>query len=340
MTLSRVLACARRCAHGLTLSGLLALAACGGSVSRVEPFVPTHLVSFGDELSVVTASGTKYSINVFATNATTGAQLTTYNCLSAPLWNQVLAASFGFAYSECPNGATTFNAKLMAAEKATVADVVTQVANYRQNVRAFDSKTLVTLMVGMYDIKNAFEAYELAGSTAAALNTAKDQLAASGIRLGLLVNDITAEGRGGRVVYTTVPDIGYSPYAIAKGVASQQVLHDLTRIFNDKFELTVTNDGRYAGLVFPTAETTLRNMADLTITSLTDVSTPACKSTAVLPTCDTKTLTDSVAATDGSGTISDGSTSTRLWADALRPGPAWHAVVGSNANIRARANPF
>ena len=203
-----------------------------------------------------------------------------------------------------------FNAKLMAAEKATVADVVTQVANYRQNVRAFDSKTLVTLMVGMYDIKNAFEAYELAGSTAAALNTAKDQLAASAIRLGLLVNDITAEGRGGRVVYTTVPDIGYSPYAIAKGVASQQVLHDLTRIFNDKFELTVTNDGRYAGLVFPTAETTLRNMADLTITSLTDVSTPACKSTAVLPTCDTKTLTDSVAATDGSGTISDGSTST------------------------------
>ncbi|MEY4748512.1 MAG: hypothetical protein RIQ60_726 [Pseudomonadota bacterium] len=335
MTLSRALAFLCRCAHGLTLAGLLVLAACGGNVSRVQPFAPTNFASFGDELSVVTGTGTKYSINVFATDST-GTQLATYNCLAAPTWNQVVASSFGFAYAECPNGATTFNAKLMAAEKATVADVVTQVATYRNTVRAFDSKTLVTLMAGVYDIKNAYEAYALVG-TANALSTAKSTVAAAGVQLGQLVNDIAAGGAGGRVVYSTVPDIGYSPYAIAKGAAGQQVLHDLTRAFNDAFELTVINDGRYTGLVFPTAETTLRAMALADVTNntlgLTDVTTPAC--TVALPNCDTKTLTDSATGTNGNG-----STATRLWADDLRPGPAWHAAVGSNADVRARANPF
>jgi hypothetical protein len=49
-------------------------------------------------------------------------------------------------------------------------------------------------------------------------------------------------------------------------------------------------------------------------------------------------LTDSTLAADGSTT--DGNTTNRLWADDLRPGPNWHAQVGSDAVGRADANPF
>ena len=50
MTLPRFLAQARRHARCVALASLATLAACGGSVSRVEVFVPTAFVSFGDEL--------------------------------------------------------------------------------------------------------------------------------------------------------------------------------------------------------------------------------------------------------------------------------------------------
>jgi outer membrane lipase/esterase len=38
------------------------LGGCGGSSSRVENYVPTRLVAFGDELSLVNPNGSKYSV--------------------------------------------------------------------------------------------------------------------------------------------------------------------------------------------------------------------------------------------------------------------------------------
>jgi hypothetical protein len=318
------------------MSSLLTLVACGGNVSRVEPFVPTRFVSFGDEHSMVASGGRKYSINVFATDAA-GLQTTSIDCLAAPLWNQILAARYGFVYSQCnPSGATTLNAELLATADATVVDVAAQVADYRSR-KGFDAQTLVTVMAGMHDVKKAFEAWVTAGRTQTAHDAALAQVDAAGMRLAQLVNQIADKPSNGRVVYSLLADIGYSPYAIAQEqlfAGSQQFLHDLTNAFNDKYRKVVSNDGFSRAEVFGDVDLTNRAVLNNTL-GVTDFTTPACTTVApqTLLDCTTKTLTDSTSTTDGS-------TTTRLWADDLRPGPNWHAQVGADAVARASANPF
>ncbi len=353
MSLPFVLVPARRLALALAFgAGLAVLAACGGSVSRVSTFQPTRMVSFGDEVSAVGTNGTstdglKYSINFLKLDAVTGLPVTpqVVDCALAPVWNQVLAQSYGFVFAQCnPTAlpAASLTADLVAVPGATVADVEAQVTAYANAAgKGFDSQVLVTIMAGRKDVLDAYDQIKLAGGVgnAAAVATANATVSAAGRRLGELVNAITAEGQGGRVIYATTPDLGFSPYAIKEDAVtpgSRQVLTDLTKELNAQLRLTVINDGRYAGLV--AADEVIQVMAKNPASfGLANVTLGGCLATAALPTCDQSTLITATAA-DGSTVAT--TPSQHLWADDTRPANSWHVRVGNAADSRARNNPF
>ncbi len=328
--------------RALPVVGAALLAACGGS-TRVEDFAPTQIVTFGDELSLVQPDGKKWSVNGFDSTSLA-------DCEVLPVWTQTLATSFGFAYSGLvagclPSNVAVANGVMSAAANVRVAGVAQQVSDYLAAGKTFTPTTLVTIQGGMHDVLDLYAAL-LAGTTdrASALAAALAAAQVQGAALAAQVNAITKGGAGGRVIYATVPALGLSPKAIkdqtagactALGQSCVTLLTDLTAAFNEALRVNVTNDGRYAG-VLQTDEylLTMVNVAQANLSSniygLSNVTEAACLSTAALPACDTTTLVSGAA---GSGTK-------YLWADDLRPGPAWHARVATFAVARARNNPF
>ena len=301
------------------LVSALALSACGGNVSRSEPYVPERLVAFGDEFSVIDSNGHKYTIN--AVDATT---TTTFVCSNNPIWSQYVAQGYGFTFAQCNPNSVTPKAFSYAAVGATVDDVVTQVAN---NSAGFTSTTLVTLMVGMHDVLNA---YARVDANTLSADDAKALMTTQGTKLGQLVNQIAAQGAGARVLFALVPDISYSPYAIAEeaahvGAGRQQLLRDMVVNLNKAARLAVVDNGRWSALI--TADEIVSSMAKLPASyGLTNVLVAGCASTAPLPDCTTSTLVDS--------------TLVYLWADNLHMSYGAHSQIGSNALAKARNNPF
>lgn len=308
------------------LAALLAgLSGCGGSSSRVEDYVPTGLVAFGDELSLIDTSGRKYTVNALK------AGTTDFDCGAYPVWPQVVAGGYGMVFKECnPNAVATTAAVMKASVGAKVADVVAAVAAY-QATAVFTPQTLVTVMAGQHDILAAYTAFDAGTLTRA---QAKTQLAAVGKTLGALVNRVANQGSGARVLYATPPNLGYSPFARAEitrtGDAERaNVLKEMTLAFVEGMRLEVTNDGRYAALI--TADELTITMADTTklqVNGLTNVVDGVC--TVALPDCTTATMVSGAA---GLGTA-------YLWADAQHPGVNYQIRVGTAALNRARNNPF
>jgi BarA-like signal transduction histidine kinase len=243
-----------------------------------------------------------------------------------------VASGYGLVFPQCnSSGVLTTSAEMKAVAGAKVADVVAAVQAY-QGTTGFTRATLVTLMAGQNDILAAYADW-VAGTLTRAQATA--QVAAAGKTLGTLVNTITASGNGGRVLYATPPNIGYSPFAASEVASSgsedrRTMLRELTAAFVEAMRLAVTNDGAYAALVTADQLTvSMATNANLAAYSLTNNTEAACT---VTP------LTSCTVATLVSGAASSGTT--YLWADAKVPGPNWQARVGSAALSRARNNPF
>jgi hypothetical protein len=298
------------------------LGGCGGSSSRVEDYVPTRLVAFGDELSLINADGSKYSVNALKADGTT------LDCATYPVWSQAVANGYGMVFAECnPAAVATTAAVMKAAAGAKVADVVAAVAAY-QATTVFTPQTLVTLMAGQNDILAAYTAYNAGTLTRAA---AKTQVAAVGKTLGTLVNTIANQGSGARVLYATPPNLGYSPYAAAEATRTGDadrttLLRELMLAFTEGLRTEVINDGRYAALI--TADELTISLSDTTklvVNGLTNITDAAC--TVAMPGCTT-------------ATVVGGAAGTYLWADAQRPGVLFQARVGAAALNRARNNPF
>lgn len=327
----------------LTAGALAALAACGGSVSRVEEFHPTRLVAFGDEMSVIGAgtstaepAGSKYTINAIDTDGNLA-------CSSQPLWIQTVASTFGLVFAECNPYNSTVTAQIRAAVDARVADVVAQYDSFIAG-DTLTSTSLVTVMAGQHDVLDAYSAYDLGQVTR---DQALAQVAAVGTTLGNLVNRIANGGDGARVLYATIPDVGLSPYALAQkdtqqtDIDRQQLLKDLVYKFNEAFRLAVINDGRYVGLVL--GDELLQAMAKYPSTySLTSTTEAACDATlydsATLALDSTRQVIGCTTSTLVEG--ASGSAVTYLWADDRHPSPAWQVRLGSSAASRAQNNPF
>lgn len=303
--------------------GAALLVSCGGG-DRVEDFKPTRLLAFGDETSVlddsaVEGKGRKYTVN--ALEADNGTLL----CESNAIWIQYLVATFSLPLRECNPGAVSEPKSRIYAEAGDkVADVVAQIDTHLL-ADTFSGTDLVTVLVGANDILEQYALYD--GTNETLLTQA---MQAAGTVLAGQVNRIA--NAGGKVLIATVPDLGLSPFALAEDLANAgraALLTRLTEAFNERVRAGILNDGRKIGLLLVDEQVqTLVKFPDLY--SLSNVTTAVCDP-AKAPTvdqCTEQTL------------VTDGSSSTYLWADGTHLSPAGHRSVGQSAATRATNNPF
>jgi len=314
------------CAAALMAAGLLA--SCGGG-GLVEPFVPTRVLAFGDEWSVIEADGRKHTVNAFKQITVNGVLTddpTTFDCTRNPLWIQTVASAFGLAFDRCLGTATVAGGQMLAQVGRKVADLPAQIAGVTGNV--LGEKDLALVMIGMHDILEIYDQYvqDPTLSRDALIALAGDR----GTALGTQINQLALSGPA--VVVLTVPDIGLSPFALAQNTSTGDATRSafITRLvekFNNSMSVALINDGRLIGLVY--ADVDVQTVVKFPTTfGFANVNTAACKDTAPLPTCTTADLVDTASA------------STWLWADDLRPSPGLQARLGLLADARARGNPF
>lgn len=300
-----------------TLSSAL-LVGCGGGTSQVDQFKATRLLSFGDELNVLTADGKKYSVNAISD---TDALL----CANNPLWIQTVAAYYGLTFSQCnPDNKTDLQAKALATVGAGVNEFLTQVDTFQAS-NTFTDTDLITVLVGFNDVKAAYAKYP-AQSEAVLIA----EVQAKGEALAARINALTALGP--RVLVSTAMDVAGSPWALAEKAAHADtdraaLMARLTDAFNLAMRLKLVNDGSKIGLLL--ADDLSRAMASERTRSAYGLanSTVAACSTA-LPDCTTKTM------------VANATASVYLWADETRPGYVFHNYLAQQATSRLTNLPF
>ena len=298
------------------LATAAALASCGGGTAQYEPFQPGRVLAFGDENSVLTDSGRKYSVNALDDSGAIA-------CATEPLWIQSVANNYGFVFAQCnPAASTSVQAVTRASAGARVADLAGQIdAQVAQG--ALTDTDLVMVLVGAHDILDQYATFP-AQSEAQITET----LRARGEQLAAQVNRLV--DLGARVIVSTVPDLGVTPYALAQKAAHTDVdraalLSRLTAAFNGRMRVNILNDGRFVGLVL--ADELIQAMVrSPSFYALANVTEAAC--TVALPDCTASTLV--------SGATSTG----YLWADDLHLAYGGQFRLGSLALARARGNPF
>ncbi len=310
------------------LMGLVAaaaLAGCGGGSEPIEPFAPTRLVAFGDETSVLTSDGRKYSVN--ALNTISNA----VDCSSNPLWIQLLANRYGMVFPQCnPSNLAAPQGRIMATVGAKVDDARAQLDRYLAS-DVLTEHTLVTLYVGTNDILGLYAQYP-AQSEADLMRAAGD----AGRQLGELA--VRMMRTGGRTLVVSLPDVGTTPFAIQErnnrppvrdGLNRAQFLTALTVSFNTELyrALGALNDGRLGALVLGDDMSTSVTKFPAQY-GLSDVLNPACQAAVSLPNCSTATL------------IGGATVTTYLWADDRHLGPVGHSTLGNLALSRVLRNPL
>ena len=319
----------RRAALAATLGVLALLASCGGG-DPVVAFVPTRVLAFGDENSVLTSEGRKFTINSLTTDANNAKSL---DCSTQGIWTQRLAASYGLVFPECnPLAISDPRSRIFAAPGAKVADLVDQVDQHL-GTDTFSSTDLVTLFVGQNDVFDQYAQYP---------GVPKDQLLASvyasGQLLALQVTRIATAG--GKVLVSTVPDLGFTPFALNENlntgdVSRAALLSELVAKFNEGLRVGIAKESGSKVAIMLTDEL-VQAMAKFpaTYANMIDVTEPACDITQA-PTVDQCTTDTLVTGTAGAATVTN-----YLWADDKHLSPNGHAYVGALAASRSRANPF
>lgn len=291
------------------------LAACGGGTSQIDAFEAERLVVFGDETSALTADGRKYAVNVVTDGDV--------DCASRPLWVQDLAEIYGLAFAECnPDNDAAPQAFMRAAAGARVADVTAQV-DAQLAGDGVAGKTLATILVGANDVIDLYTSFP-AQSREALRSEARARGALAAREVNRLVD------AGARVIVSTVPDMGRTPYALAEKAAHTDVdraelITALTTEFNAGLRTTVLNDGRFVGLVLADemVQAMVRSPSSFGLGNVEDA---ACA--AALPDCSDATL------------VTGADPATWLWADDLRFAFNAQSRLGLLAVSRARNNPF
>ena len=331
MTLDKT---SRRVVRGLALATIAALlASCGGT--ELVAFVPTRVLSFGDESSVMTAESKKYTINgVVPDSGVPG----TIDCVLNPIWNQVLATSYAISFPQCPGSVEGVapTGRILAQAGATAAgardidlagQITRQLATPVADGGGINSNDLVSLLIGVNDVVSIYERYERSEITGAEATALAEQ---AGETVAAQISRITDSG--GRVIIATVPDVGVTPYARDKGLDARALLSALTARMNARLLVTIDNDGRKTGLIElnPYLVSVVTNPAAY---AYVNVSEAACLPAYPLPNCTAVTLkkgADDVPATPN----------TWLWANSLQFSAGAHLQLGNLASSRAHNQPF
>lgn len=336
----RLHAAVRHAAVWITAAVLLT--ACGGGGEQVARFVPTRLIAFGDETSVMVDSGDhngrKYSVN-YATAASAPGDPEVLDCAQLPIWIQSLASGYGLVLPQCNTAAAAPSATIQAQPGAFAADVTAQIDAFLAAGEGFNGKDLVTVLAGQNDVLREYELIKAGTVTEA---QAIDTLEAAGTALAGQVNRIGQAG--GKVLISTIPDMGLTPYAVAEGTDAQTQLSLLSARFNSRLRVGLINDGRMIGLVL--LDEIVQREVKIAInqrkdereaSSLIMHADPACS--VAVPTCSlttlNTTLTDTMPVAPTALTIGKW-----LWSDDAHIGVPVHSALGSAALARARNNPF
>jgi hypothetical protein len=340
---------ARRALAGLGVGlALMVLAGCGGGTEQITPFAPTRMLVLGDEMSVLTNAtdppigpiGRKYSVN-----ALQAADPTQIDCTALPIWHQVVATTYRFAYRECnPSGLTVTAAKIYARPGAKVASLVVQLAEAVAENGSFSNTDLFTVLVGANDVLDVYQNLYLANPGTDAYNAGLAELRLRGVRLAAFVNELTranvGDVTGPKVILSTMPLMNLTPYArqeaLARpGVPVLNVLLDFSNAFNTALRagdsqngfVGIVNDGRFIGLVELDA---LLNAGfnDPSRYGLVNSLQAVCA--VALPGC------NNIAA----DLVPGGNATTWLWASDLWMGSTAHLNLGNFARGRVLDNPF
>lgn len=295
------------------LAGATLVASCGGGTEQIEPFAPTQMIVLGDESNLLASDGKRFGINGLDTN-------NVFDCRLLPVWTQSLAGAFGFISDRCnPDASTRTNLVMRAALNAKAADLDAQI-DAQIAVAALTAKDLFTVLVGTHDIIELYEQFP--GPKQCDLSAAR----ARGHHVAEQINRLIRAGA--RVLVSTVPDLGLSPYALALEAANPgqaALLSCLTAAFNARVRVDIIQDGRSVGLMLTDDLVFLmaRSPASYGLSNGTEA---AC--TVALPDCTSATL------------VTGATPATHLWADDRRVGPAVHSQLAILAHSRARNNPF
>ena len=318
----------RRALCRATVVASVGLAACGGG-EQVELFAPNRMIAFGDESSVIDdaarpANGRKYSVN-----GTASATDPTLDCRQLPIWIQGVATPYGLVFPQCNAGTTPVAAptsRIRAVAGTKVADLAGQI-DVQQAESSFNSKDLVTVLIGQNDVLAQYAQYPAVGDAQLVAN-----VEAAGRVLGDQVNRIA--NAGAKVLISTIPDLGLTPFAIAERAAHTDtdraaLLSHLSARFNATMRATIVNDGRKIGLIL-LDEYLQSVVAVVNGGGFTNVINVVCDpaKAPTLPECTALTL------------VSGGSATTWLWADTTHLSAGGQQALGSLASQRAANNPF
>ena len=248
---------------GAALLALALLASCGGGTEAITPYNPTRLLILGDEMSVMTKDGIKgrkYSVNAVASDNVT------LDCVLFPLWHQVVAYTWGFAYEECnPNNQAVTAARIYAVPGAKVDDLPQQLEAARLANGSFSKTDLFMVLVGENDVLELYENVYRPNPTPETYNAVIAELQARGVRLAAFVNQLSradvGDLNGPKVIISTMPLMNLTPYARAQAVAYpgiqvwnillafSQALNTAMRAGDGSNRNGIVNDGRFIGLV-------------------------------------------------------------------------------------------
>jgi lysophospholipase L1-like esterase len=324
---------ARRAAMGCgALAAALLLGSCGGGGDQVSDFKPTRIIAFGDETSVIldidgNANGHKFSVN-----GTTSA--TAIDCHQHPLWIQLVATAFGtYVFPTCnPAGSAVLDppSRIRATVGARAADLATQI-DAQLAESAFEDGDLVTVLVGANDVFAEYAQYPNVSEVDLTRN-----VETAGTLVGRQVNRLA--DMNAKVIISTIPDVGLSPFAIAERFAHidtdrQKMIQRLVEKFNAALRAEIVNDGRRIGLVLmdESVQNVVNNpgAADIEVVSL-----PACdlgKSNLTPP-----SILDCTDFTLNAGINGN----SYLWADDRHLASGGQQLLGNAAANRAKGNPF
>jgi hypothetical protein len=307
------------------------LAACGSS-SKFDEFIPTRIVSVGDQLSYLGNSAlvTPYS-DRFTVNNLSGD--TTLNN-----WVLQLAHSYGLS------------TELSAEEPAvlgTADPVHNKVAELENRLATVAPKSGDMLVVngGMADIIALAEEVADGQKT---VSVALTEITAAGSELQALL--IRQQNNYKHILVINAYDLKDSPYATSRALTGisrasfQQLLHDMTRAFNSAL---ISNAGTYSsgvGIRLFDAETLLLNANLYNAGISTDgMSKNTCGSMTALTTQALGSAADQVATLAAAAltrsdckTTNSNFSSTYLFADTKFLSPKAHQLLGSQAYVFLR----
>jgi phospholipase/lecithinase/hemolysin len=281
------------------------------------------VIVFGDEWSLINPDGSKYTVNALESGSTTA-----LNCAANPLWVQTLAAAYNLDFPQCPNALVNQSgqppvSRMYAAHGAVIDDLQTQI-NAQISYDGFTTTDLVTVLVGANDVLAAFAQYPAVGEDQ--LDIGLDAL---GLTLASQVNNLAA--LGAKVIVSTVPDMGLTPFAGDRTPGASNgnpaLLSRLTARLNNALLANLNDNGTEIGLIQldefleSTDAATQANRGTYANTTMV-----AC--TVALPKCTSNTLTPTSVG------------QTWLWADNLHVTPSGQANLASLALTRAQNNPF